>query len=85
VVGDRYAELLRASGRMAITDPGAELAERLETLARAGGLPRSLNQTGIPRTDLSVLAKNATLEWTGNFNPQPLNAEAALALYEKAF
>jgi alcohol dehydrogenase len=85
VVGDRYAELLGISGRPGVRNPGAELAERLEQLARAGGLPGRLSDTGVPRGDLTVLAEKATLEWTGTFNPQPLDAAAALALYERAF
>jgi alcohol dehydrogenase class IV len=39
----------------------------------------------VPREDLSILSENATKEWTGTFNPRPLDARAALALYEKAY
>jgi alcohol dehydrogenase len=85
VVGERYAELLRATGRTVLRDPGLELAERLEILARAGGLPRTLAETGVVQDDLAALAEKATLEWTGTFNPQPLDAGSALALFEKAF
>jgi alcohol dehydrogenase len=57
----------------------------LEELARAGGLPGSLESLNIPRADLAILAENATKEWTGTFNPRPLDASAALALYEEAY
>ena len=85
VVGDRYAELLQLSGLPVGEDPGAQLSARLEALARAGGLPRSLHDVNIPREDLSILAEKATLEWTGTFNPRPLDAAAARDLYERAY
>jgi alcohol dehydrogenase len=85
VVADRYAELLRVAGKPCDGDVGAVLASRLEELARAGGLPATLRSLSIPRQDLPLLAENATKEWTGTFNPRPLDAAAALALYQKAF
>lgn len=85
VVGERYAELLRVSGATVSTDPGNQLAKRLEDLARVGGLPQGLQGLNIPREDLPILAENATKEWTGTFNPRPLDASAALALYERAW
>jgi alcohol dehydrogenase len=85
VVGERYAELLRVSGRAVTDDPGNQLALRLEELARAGYLPSTLNSLNIPREDLPILAENATKEWTGTFNPRPLDASAARLLYERAY
>jgi alcohol dehydrogenase len=85
VVGERYAELLRVSGRDAGGDAGGELAARLEALARVGNLPGSLRSINVPREDLPILAENATKEWTGTFNPRPLDAAGALALYERAY
>lgn len=85
VVGERYAELLHVAGRSAGPDAGTQLAARLEQLARAGGLPSTLHSLQIPREDLPLLAENATKEWTGTFNPRPLDAAAALTLYERAY
>jgi alcohol dehydrogenase len=85
VVGDRYADLLRAAGLSDEGEPGNRLAVRLEELARAGGLPRTLQSINVPREDLPLLSENATKEWTGTFNPRPLDAGAALALYERAY
>jgi alcohol dehydrogenase len=85
VVGDRYAELLRASGRSPGASPGETLAARLEALARAGGLPASLRDAGVTRDGLDDLSAAAAKQWTGTFNPRPFDAAAALALYERAY
>jgi alcohol dehydrogenase len=74
VVRDRYAELL----------PGKDLAVRLEELARAAGLPRTLTEIGVSRGDLSDLASDAETQWTGKHNPKALDRAAALRLYEAA-
>jgi alcohol dehydrogenase len=87
-VGDRYAALLRLSGMDAPSDPQAaadRLAGRLDALANAGGLVRSLAGLGASRKDLPGLAEAAAAQWTGTFNPRPFDTAAALALYEAAF
>ena len=75
VVADRYRELA----------PEGELADRLEELRRAGGLPERLRDLGISVEALEQLAGDATREWTGTFNPRPLDAATALVLYRAAF
>ena len=85
VVGDRYAQLLHASGDEGETDAGDRLAARLDRLARAGGLPRTLSEAGIQRDDLPDLARDAATQWTGTFNPRPFDAHAAVELYQRAF
>jgi alcohol dehydrogenase len=89
-VGDRYEELLRSSfGRAApgVHGPaaGEQLAARLEALARAGELPRTLRHLGVPREDFAALAADAATQWTGTCNPRPFDAAAALELYERAY
>ena len=87
-VGNRYAFLLRAAGRNgpAIARNAAEcLAERLEALRRAGGLPSTLRDLGVPREGLATLAADAATQWTGTCNPRPFDAAAALDLYDRAF
>jgi alcohol dehydrogenase len=85
VVGHRYAELLHVAGRDPEMRPGDTLAMRLDALARAGGLPRSLTEVGVERSRLGGLAEDASKQWTGTFNPRPFDAAAAAALYEQAF
>jgi alcohol dehydrogenase len=84
-VGGRYGELLRASGRDDGEGAGARLASRLEELAAAGGLGRSLGEAGVPVVDLEGLAIEASKQWTGTFNPRAFDRAAALEIYRAAF
>jgi alcohol dehydrogenase len=83
-VGKRYADLLRIAGHDPGADPGAQLADRLDQLARAGGLPRQLRELGVTRDVLPELAAAAEKQWTGTFNPRAFKAPEALSLYEQA-
>ena len=81
-----YRELLSISGLdPGQGDPSHVLAARLEHFARVGGLPRNLSEAGIPRGDLQTLAEEAAVQWTGRFNPRPLDAAGALEVYECAY
>jgi alcohol dehydrogenase len=71
--GERYDEL--RSG---------ELERRLRDLAELAGLPSSLREAGIPAAALPRLADEAAAQWTGRFNPRPLDAAGALELYQWA-
>jgi alcohol dehydrogenase len=70
---DRYSEL------------SPELASRVRALAEAGGLPTRLAAVGVPQADLEALAEEAAKQWTGRFNPRPLDAAAALEIYRCAY
>lgn len=58
------------------------LADFLANLARDAGLPGSLRELNVPKSDLARLSKEASEQWTGFFNPRPLNA---LEIYECAW
>ena len=85
VAGDRYRELLCLLDVPLGSDPGAALAQRLEELARQSGLKTRLRDAGVPRDHLASLAEEAAQQWTGQFNPRPLDAQGALEVYEWAF
>ena len=74
IVGELYGELL----------PGKDLAARLEELARAADLPRTLTEIGASASDIPALAADAATQWTGAHNPRPLDAATASRLYEQA-
>jgi alcohol dehydrogenase len=85
VVGERYGELLAVGGREAAEQrPADALAERLERLRAAAGLPVSLADLAVPRDDIPALAELAAAQWTGTFNPRPFDAAAARELYAAA-
>ena len=47
-------------------------------------LPGSLEEAGVPSGDLESLARDAAAQWTGNFNPRPLDEAGAMELYRWA-
>jgi alcohol dehydrogenase len=59
-----------------------DLAVYLRELASAAGLPASLAELGVPKEDLPRLSVEASEQWTGRFNPKPLNA---MEVYECAW
>jgi alcohol dehydrogenase class IV len=85
VVEARYAELLALVGRPAGADAGEALASRLDDLAATAGLPRGLRSADVREADLGQLAEDAAVQWTGRFNPRPLDASGALELYRSAW
>jgi alcohol dehydrogenase len=88
VAAERYAELIKLSkGTIEAGggDPAESLARRLEELAAAGGLRRTLGEAGVPLSDLSMLAEEAAQQWTGQFNPRPFDLSGALEVYQCAF
>lgn len=76
--GARYRELSDMAGR------GEGLAERLEWLRAAGGLPHRLAELNVPEKDLATLAEEAAVQWTGSFNPRKFDAAGALEIYSAA-
>lgn len=48
------------------------------------GLPASLRDCGVESPSLEGLAEQAMRQWTGQFNPRPLEFESFLLLFEEA-
>jgi alcohol dehydrogenase len=86
VAQDRYGALLGSPRRRARDEDAAEaLARRLEDLARTASLALTLRETGVEAADLPALAAQAAQQWTGGFNPRPLDTAGALEIYTAAF
>lgn len=64
---------------------GGTLSGFLTQLLREAGLMTNLSQLKVPVEDLPQLAADATKQWTGTFNPRPLDAKVLQDIYENAF
>ena len=88
-VGNRYRELLECVAGTNGAPPaeaGAEgLADFIASLMEKVGLPARLSECGVQRGHLPELATDATHQWTGSFNPRPVDQQAFLGLYESAY
>ena len=87
VVGSLYGSLA-ADARICLADDpqaGNLLANLIADLVRHTGLPTNLSQCGVERRMLPKLAEDAAKQWTGTFNPRPVDESSLLELYEAAF
>lgn len=62
-----------------------DLFGRLASLRSAVGLPAGVEALGVSRSEFVSLAEEAAKQWTGTFNPRPIDAETCVALYEAAY
>jgi alcohol dehydrogenase len=82
VHGDWYAELLREVEPGVAPDEAADaLAARVETWLREAGLATRLEELSVPASAIDSLAEDSLTQWTGTFNPIPLNHDLAGGLY----
>jgi alcohol dehydrogenase len=79
---DWYAELLQD------VEPGVTVDEAPERLAtavtawlRQAGLATTLRELAIPAASIDDCVEDALKQWTGTFNPVPLDAERTRGLY----
>lgn len=87
VVPQLYGELAEAIGLCAEDDPeaGVRVAEYVRHLVELTGLPVTLKDAGVERSKIAVMAPEAAKQWTGTFNPRPVDAENLQELYECAW
>lgn len=64
---------------------GNLLANRVSQFVQQSGMPTNLVQCGVERKALPGLAEDAAKQWTGTFNPRPVDESSLLSLYEAAF
>lgn len=77
LIGDRVPR----NGRSA----SAALADRIDGLLSAAGVPKGLKECGVSDTILPLLAEEAAEQWTARFNPRPVAEAAILSLYRAAW
>jgi alcohol dehydrogenase class IV len=69
-------------GELAGSRDGAEtLASRVESLLQRAALPRRLSEYKIPEDALPDLAREASSQWTAQFNPRPVTEHDLLEIY----
>lgn len=84
--GGLYGELAADARLCAADDPraGGLLAAHLAELTGRAGLPVRLSDCGVDRTGIPQMAAEAAQQWTGQFNPRPVDEQALRDLYEGA-
>ncbi len=82
-----YAELLTVTNSKPQNNSGSgeRLCERIIALQTAADLPQRLRNCRVDEASLPQLAQAATQEWTGTFNPRPLEVADCLQLYQAAY
>lgn len=87
VVNNLYLELLQAAGVGSKAErTGAEtLCDRILEMKQHGSLPARLRDCGVMENAIPDLAKEAAKQWTGTFNPRPVNEQDFIQLYEAAY
>lgn len=84
-----YAELASTLELACVSDgdgPAVKaLVARLEALLNLAGMPRSLADSGVPKSGIKTLAAEAAKQWTAGFNPRPVKEADFVRLYEAAF
>ncbi|WP_437191634.1 iron-containing alcohol dehydrogenase [Planctomicrobium sp. SH527] len=86
--GRIYAELAQQVGLSAVADESAipTLVAALRSLIRdAAGQPTTLQECGVNPKMLPQMAQEAAMQWTGTFNPRPVDAQLLLEIYKCAF
>jgi alcohol dehydrogenase len=61
------------------------LADFVADQAQRAGLPMRLEEAGVERAKLPVMATEATQQWTGKHNPRSVGENEFLAIYEAAY
>jgi alcohol dehydrogenase len=83
-----YSDLAQSAGLAgngADEDAAVEaLILRLQQLAIAAGIPRSLSEAGVDAASIPVMASEAARQWTATFNPRPITAADFEAVYRSA-
>ena len=77
-ISQMYSDLTEISG-------DDDLAARLSSLLELAGLKTRLSELAVDESSLPELADGASQQWTGTFNPVPVDAVSLLQMYQAAF
>ncbi len=87
-VRDQYAALMKSTGLASWTMTSEKAVERLvtrlESLLDLARIPRRLTDYSIHKNDLPMLAREASKQWTAQFNPRPVEVEDFERIYAGA-
>ena len=72
------------TSRRIATDAEA-LARRIAAMVRAAELPASLQECGVSKSILGLMAVEANEQWTARFNPRPVGESEILSIYRAAW
>ncbi len=86
-VGDSYGELAADAGVCDFDDPmaGELLGDYVTSLIALSGCPTTLSECNVDPDTITQLADEAAAQWTGNFNPRPVDEDCLKELYQCAF
>jgi alcohol dehydrogenase len=83
-----YAELASAPELACISEGEdyavEQLVRRIEAFLNLAQMPRSLAECGVKESELPALAREASQQWTANFNPRAMTENDFVALYRTA-
>ncbi len=81
---DWYAELLREVETDVVTEEApTRLANLIHDMLRQADLATSLTELGVPGDSIPQLSAESLQQWTGTFNPIPLDQARAESLYHE--
>ena len=85
-VGHLYGELAAEVGLCSADAPNAseQLAEHISNMVAASGSPTTLAQCNVQPELIPTMAEEAKAQWTGNFNPRPVEVDSLKELYQCA-
>ncbi|MBM4075305.1 MAG: iron-containing alcohol dehydrogenase, partial [Planctomycetes bacterium] len=85
-VNAMYGTLAEDIGLCSSDDPsvGTILSDHIQNLVKLSGAPTTLATYNVDRAKLPQLSMEAAKQWTGTFNPRPVDAKSLLELYQAA-
>ena len=78
-----YAELMREiDPTIESRDAPERLAKQVTEWVRMAGLATTLSELSIPESGIDAFVDDALQQWTGTFNPVPLDTDRTRLLYQ---